>query len=303
MNVINLRAFARFQDVDISQAVKYISHDTFPEQDETKLHKILKVRFKSEEDNEIYERFIQDTAFKKYYSNPLCPWFLILRCDKVYPYTLIMISTKGEVLVGVSQILDTIMNPPGFDISTVTKPSIFEDYEILQFPNAMADIEYFDSVIDNHVFCYPIQSMLLGLTGKTEYHKDILEMKYEETEYHPINKRMTNEEVVQEVIEHDPDLDRIPETGLVTFPHYYPKHMMDYQDKPLRAINDCVIIRADVSATIPYIVAMETREDGVYFVTHNEANIYSELIDDIYKDRNQASGSDIIKTVMGQLNN
>ena len=78
---------------------------------------------------------------------------------------------------------------------------------------------------------------------------------------------------------------------------------MDYQDKPLRAINDCVIIRADVSATIPYIIAMETREDGVYFVTHNEANIYSELIDDIYQNREQASGSDIIKTVMGQLNN
>ena len=50
-------------------------------------------------------------------------------------------------------------------------------------------------------------------------------------------------------------------------------------------------------------MVMETREDGVYFVTHNEVNIYSEMINDIYQNREQASGSDIIKTVMGQLNN
>lgn len=303
MNVINLRAFARFQDVDISQAVEYISHDTFPEQDEGVLHKILKVRFKSEEDNEIYERFIYDEAFGIYHSNHLCPWCLILRCDMVKPYILIMITTRGEVLVGDSHVIDGYCFPPEYDITTENKPSVFENYEFVDLVEAEDDDDWDISTTNEYVFCYPIQSMLLGLTGKTEYHKDILEMKYKDTEYHPINKAMTNEEVVQEVIEHDPDLDRIPETGLVTFPHYYPKHMMDYQDKPLRAINNCVIIRADVSATIPYIVAMETREDGVYFVTHNEANIYSEMINDIYQDRNQISGSDIIKTVMGQLNN
>lgn len=301
INVLNIRSLSRFQDNDMTKSAEYISHNIYPEQDMDKLHKLIKIRFKSYTEDIVYERFLYDEAFKKYRSNSLCNWCLILRYDKVEPFRVIMINTIGEIFCGYTSNLEGIINPPDYEYSSNEIPSTFNGYEILELPNAETKEEYDESVKKEFVWLYPEQDPfdILGLNVKTEYHKDILELKYNETEYHPINKPLTNTEVVDTVVKNDPSLDRIPESGLVTFPYYYPKHFQDYQDKPLRAINNGIIVRNDVNAPDPYVIVMEDREGSTVFVTQQEAYIYANTTD--IANHKIIGSSDILKLILERI--
>lgn len=301
MEVINISALSRFQESDIKQAKEYISHNTFPEQDEEKFHKLIKVRFKSEEEREVYERFSYDATFKKYRSNSICPWFLILRCDKVKPFMVIMINNFGQIVVGNTSNLEGILNPPGYDSSSSIPSKIFEGYEVLELPNAKTDEEYRNSVKNEFVWLFPLQDYWhwSGMKVKSEYHKDILEMDYKETDYHLRNKPMEDDKIIESLIQKDPDLEKIPPNGLLTFPYYYPKHLQDCRDIPLRAINNGIVILADSNAPDPYLVIMEEREDGIYFVTQREAHFYTDISE--FESFETIRSDDIIKMVLERI--
>jgi hypothetical protein len=259
----------------------YISGSTYPTQNSSYLNKIVLIRFKDERYPDIINnRFKLDSTKYPTYTgtNTGTPsYFLVLRYDSVSPYRVILLGSKGEVVVTTVTAISSLSYPTDYTGSFTDNSSTvsaFKDRTELFFTKAASTDAFLSSYTNEFIFNYPIQEeKYLGINAYTEYYADF-------SLDHSVNKVVqttpkTRAELAAESLVEDGTRNIIPEEVLLSDPLFFDNHNHDMVDTPRRSFTSGLIIRADAGNTDKeFIVVAETVDSKLRFVVSDEAYMY-----------------------------
>lgn len=262
----------------------YLSHDKYPSQKTSYVGKYICLRYRSYLEQEPNNRFRIPTL-KKYkdYNYPKQSgrrtFFKILRWDLVEPYRVILMSTRGEIIVTKTSLLESeLYDLIGSEIYEGTiEEAIKKGYEYLLLNIAVDEALFFEKLSAETCHLYPRQDeRLLGVEVISQYQNDLSLPKDTEGVINIKNDYTFTPQMKAKMIEMNPRLFGVPDELFQSFPHLHNTYSQSYENNPIRAFNKGYIIRADLqgSGLDPQLVVMEVLEDSVRFVTQAEAKFY-----------------------------
>lgn len=265
--------------------LKLLSHNRYPKQDIDKIGKIILLRFKDEFG--LNNRIFVDTIrypMKNYKNSGTPTYFLILRYDLEDPFKIILMSDSGKIIVSNKETIENISYPPGYTPKFITSENVsdFIDKKEFFFTPEIDMVSFLKKYENEFVHQYKIQDYnILGNVCYTEYYTDLLKTEADKNILSPSREKTFNE-LKKQLLEENPDLDIFPDEILKSFPIYYNQRNQSYIDKPLRVINNGIIIRVDNDSNGELVVA-ENIKNKIRFVTAQEAFIYTDNIPKQFK--------------------
>ena len=213
---------------------KCIDSNTFPEQDEEKIGKLVHLKFRDEKDQITRQRLnINKNKFPDFTGeNTYDDWFFkIIRYDKVFPFRVILKDSLDRVLVTTTSEISSLFVHPGYKFVTNYKDT--GDNELVL---PVSEWETFNKLyLKDHVHCYPVQDdQLLGKSVYIEYYNDLFKPRSENNIILDLyNQKKPFSEIRDEIISMNPELEVFDNNILASFPIYYNRHQKDLIDCPL----------------------------------------------------------------------
>ena len=293
-SVLNVNNMLHLDDQSINER-KLLTSDfgVYPKQRQEYLRKLFRVRYMDEREgaNFVHDRFWIDS--EKYplpkYKQLTRKLFLVLRWDAEFPRVVILLGRKGEVIVGNADYLESLAFPPGY---TEGIHKDFAGFPELVFnnttENTKANIDkFYKDEANEFIHKYPIQNEdYLGIQVYTEYDADItnksLTNKLEATKPKPYNtpydKRVKDNlnTIYGELRQGNSPSWYIADYLLRGYYPFFNRHLHDRVDKPRKAINKGIILRADRDRLNGYIVIAEYSADSTLrFIVQKEASLFT----------------------------